>query len=93
MATTQTTLRGHHTATCATGARAELRRACDCGAGELPYRARVLVDEDVDGKRLVELQVDGPLTANEVTMLSIMLQELTRAEGQRWARAQGRKRK
>ena len=93
MAASQTTLRGHHTATCATGARAELRKGCDCGAGELPYRARVLVEEDGDGKRLIEIQVDGSLTTSEVTMLSIMLQELARGEGQRWARAQGRKRK
>ena len=93
MAAPQTTLRGHHTATCATGARAEVRGACDCGAGELPYRARALSETDEQGKRLIELQVDGPLTTSEVTMLSIMLQELTRDEGQRWARAQGRKRK
>ena len=92
MAALQTTLRGHHTATCATGARAELRKSCDCEAGELPYRARALIEEDGDGKRLIEIQVDGPLTTREVTMLSIMLQELARGEGQRWARAQGRKR-
>ena len=83
--------RGQHTPTCASGARAETRGPCDCGAGELPYRARTIDQKDDDGKRLVEIQIDGPLTTGEATMLSIMLQELTRDEGQRWARAQERK--
>jgi hypothetical protein len=48
---------------------------------------------DESGKRLVEVQIDGPLTTSEVVMLSIMLQELTRDEGQRWARAQERKKR
>lgn len=86
-------MRGQHTATCASGARAETRGPCDCGAGELPYRARTLDEVDTDGKRLVEIQIDGPLTTGEATMLSIMLQELTREEGQRWARAQERRKK
>jgi hypothetical protein len=87
------TTRGQHTPTCASGARAETRAACDCGAGELPYRARTLQETDETGKRLVEIQIDGPLTTGEVVMLSIMLQELTRDEGQRWARAQERKKR
>ena len=86
-------MRGQHTPTCASGARAEYRAACDCGAGELPYRARTLKETDAAGKRLVEIQIDGPLTTAEVVMLSIMLQELTRDEGQRWARAQERKKR
>jgi len=79
-------MRGHHTPTCATGARAETRGPCDCGAGSLPYRARTLPETDEQGKRLVEIQIDGPLTTSETTMLAIMLQELTRDEGQRWSR-------
>lgn len=87
-------MRGQHTPTCASGARAELRAACDCGAGELPYRARVIPDStDESGKRLVEVQIDGPLTTDEVVMLSIMLQELTRDEGQRWARKDARRKR
>lgn len=87
-------MRGQHTPTCASGARAETRGPCDCGAGELPYRARVIKEQtDETGKRLVEIQIDGPLTTGEVVMLSIMLQELTREEGQRWAREQERKRR
>lgn len=86
-------MRGMHTATCASGARAETRGPCDCGAGELPYRARVLEETDDDGKRLVEIQIDGPLSTAEVGLLAIMLQELTRAEGERWARAEMRKKK
>jgi hypothetical protein len=93
MAALQTTLRGQHTPTCAVGARAEARRACDCGAGELPYRARTVPDTDGTGKRLVEIQIDDLLTTGEVGQLSIMLQELTRDEGQRWARAQERKKR
>jgi hypothetical protein len=58
----------------------------------LPYRARTLPETDESGKRLVEIQIDGPLTTGEVTMLSIMLQELTRDEGQRWARVDARRR-
>lgn len=85
-------MRGQHTPTCASGARAEHRGPCDCGAGELPYRCRTLKETDETGKRLVEIQVDGPLTTAEVSMLAITLQELTREEGQRWARAQARKR-
>ena len=84
-------MRGQHTPTCVSGARAELRGPCDCGAGELPYRARTMSQADTDGKRLVEVQVDGPLTTGEAVMLSILLQELTREEGQRWARTQERR--
>lgn len=84
-------MRGSHTATCASGARAETRATCDCGAGERPYRARVIKECDADGQRLVVIEVDGPLTTGEATMLSIMLQELTRVEGQRWARAGARR--
>lgn len=79
-------MRGAHTPTCASGARAETRAACDCGAGEPPYRARVMDETDEAGKRLVEIQIDGPLTTSEAVMLSIMLQELTRQEGQRWSK-------
>jgi hypothetical protein len=86
-------MRGQHTATCAIGARAETRGPCDCGAGELPYRARLLKETDERGHHLVEVQVDGPLTTSEVTMLSIMLQELTGAEGQRWSRADARRKR
>lgn len=86
-------MRGQHTATCAAGARAETRAECDCGAGPLPYRARVLPETDDDGKRLVEIQIDGPLSTAEVGLLSIMLQELIRVEGERWARADMRKKK
>lgn len=84
-------MRGEHTPACASGARAEHRAACDCGAGELPYRARTLTETDETGKRLVEVQIDGPLTTTEVVMLSIMLQGLTRAEGERWARVDARR--
>lgn len=86
-------MRGQHTPTCASGARAETRGPCDCGAGELPYRARTIEQTEPDGRRLVEIQIDGPLTTGEAVMLSIMLQELTREEGQRWARAQERRKK
>jgi len=79
-------MRGAHSPTCASGARAEQRAACDCGAGErAPYRARMLPEKDDSGRRLVEIQIDGPLTTGEVTMLSILLQELTKEEGRRWS--------
>jgi hypothetical protein len=39
---------------------------------------------------MVEIEIDGPLTTGEVVMLSIMLQELTREEGARWARRDAR---
>jgi len=86
-------VRGAHTATCASGARAETRGKCDCGAGEAPFRARLLKETDGRGHQLVELQVDGPLTTSEAVMLSIMLQDLTKEEGQRWARAKARRKK
>lgn len=86
-------MRGEHTPTCATGARAEHRAACDCGAGELPYRARTLDETSSSGKRLVEIQIDGPLTVHEVGALTIMLQELTRREAERWARADARRKR
>jgi hypothetical protein len=53
---------------------------------EPPYRLRLLDTLDGDGRRHVEIVVDGPLTTTEATMLSIMIQELTKEEGQRWAR-------
>ncbi len=80
-------MRGQHTPTCAIGARAETRGDCDCGAGELPYRARMLDEKDERGHRMVQIVIDGPLTTGEVVMMTIMLQELTRVEGERWARA------
>lgn len=48
----------------------------------------MLDEKGDDGKRLVEVQIDGPLSTTEVVMLSIMLQELTKDEGQRWSRRQ-----
>jgi hypothetical protein len=53
----------------------------------------MLKETDERGQRLVELQVDGPLTTGEVVMLSIVLQELTREEGQRWARVDARRKR
>jgi hypothetical protein len=79
-------MRGRHSSTCASGARAETRGQCDCGAGELPYRARTLKEVDETGRRKVEIQIDGPLTTGEATMLGLYLLELTKQEGQRWAR-------
>jgi hypothetical protein len=84
-------IRGAHSSTCATGARAEVRGDCDCGAGETPYRARVIDQTDESGKRLVEIQIDGPLNVHEVGLMCLMLHELTKAEAQRWARADMRK--
>lgn len=86
-------MRGRHTETCSSGARAETRGPCDCGAGERPYRARVLKETDERGQRLVEIKIDGPLTTSETVSLSIMLQELTRDEGQRWSRADARRKR
>ncbi len=48
---------------------------------------RVTGDVGADGKRLVEVQVDGLLSPGEATMLSIQIQELTKDEGQRWSRS------
>jgi hypothetical protein len=48
----------------------------------------MLDEKGDDGRRLVEIQIDGPLSTAETTMLSIMLQELTKEEGQRWSRRQ-----
>lgn len=86
-------MRGAHTATCASGARAETRAECDCGAGPLPYRARILDELDERGFPLVEIVIDGPMTTTEVTMMSIMLMELTKAAGEQWARKGQRKKK
>jgi hypothetical protein len=74
-----------HSESCATGARAELRGECDCGGIALPYRARLLDQLDGHGRRLVEIQVDGPLTTTDATYLGIVIQELTKEEGQRWS--------
>lgn len=70
---------------CIFGSRAETRGECNCGAGDRPYRARVLKETDEHGRRLVEVEIDGPLTTGEVAMLSIMLQDLTKEEGRRWS--------
>jgi len=86
-------MRGQHTATCASGARAETRGPCDCGAGERPYRVRMLTETDERGQQLVEVVIDGPLTTSEAVSLSILLQELTRVEGQRWARTDARRKR
>lgn len=83
-----------HTPTCATGARAEIRGPCDCGAViERPYQIRLLDSKDGTGRRLVDLQVRGALTTAEATELSITIQELTKQEGERWARGRASKRK
>lgn len=76
-----------HSPTCASGARAELRGECDCGAvDDRPYRARFTDTHDDTGRRLIELQLDRPLTCREAGELEIVLQTMTREEGQRWAR-------
>lgn len=85
-------MRGLHSAICATGARAEVRGPCDCGAGELPYRARMLDLRDAQGHRMIDIHVDGPLTPTEAVMMSIMLQELAKEEGRLWAMADARRR-
>ncbi len=56
-----------------------------------PFRMRML-ENDIDstGRRKVELVVDGPLTTAEAIVLAMQLQELTRAEGERWAKRRGR---
>lgn len=86
------TLRGPHTPTCASGARAETRAECDCGAGARPYRCRLLDAKDEDGHRLVQIETDGPLSTAEACLFALQLLELTRVEGERWAKEQGRKR-
>jgi hypothetical protein len=53
----------------------------------------VIDETDETGKRLVEVQVDGPLTTAEVTMFALSLLELTRAEGERWARIGARRKR
>lgn len=82
-----------HAPTCATGARAEIRGPCDCGATRrLPYRIRAHpTAREPDGRRLVEIEVESPITGTDAVMLSIALQELTRIEGQRWARADAKR--
>jgi len=85
------TIRGSHTAVCASGARAETRAECDCGASQRPYRCRLLDAVDADGKRLVEIETDGPLSTAEAGLFALQLQELGRVEGERWAREQQRR--
>lgn len=82
-----------HAPTCASGARAEQRGPCDCGAVDSrPYRAR-FTDTKHEGRRLIELELDRPLTTGEAVELSLVLQEMTREEGARWAREDMRREK
>ena len=51
-----------------------------------------MIDQtDDSGKRLVEIQIDGPLNVHEVGLMCLLLHELTRREAERWARADQRK--
>lgn len=84
-----------HAPTCATGARAERRGPCDCGSTQsVPFRIGMHGGTAVDesGRRLVEIEVDSPMTTADAVQLSIALQDLTRIEGQRWAAADAKKR-
>ena len=79
-----------HAETCSTGARAERRGECNCGAVDArPYRLRAV---DVAGsiERAVELVVERPLTLTEAVELSLSMQELTREEAQRRCRREER---
>jgi hypothetical protein len=53
----------------------------------------MIKETDEHGQQLVEVVIDGPLTTSEAVSLSILLQELTRVEGQRWARADARRKR
>ncbi len=84
-----------HTATCASGARAETRGECDCGAMDTrPFRLRMVPEADALGKRKVELVMVGhagyALTSAQACDLALALLEMARIEGQRWANANAR---
>jgi len=65
-----------HENTCATGARAERRGPCDCGAlAARPWRIRRSEDATTDEQR-IELEVDGHLTSAEAMDLALTLQAL-----------------
>jgi hypothetical protein len=52
---------------------------------------RIVDEQDADGKRMLEIQVDGPLSTAEAGLLAIMIQEAGRVEGERWSREECRK--
>lgn len=86
-----------HTPECASGARAEKRGDCNCGAVEQrPYRVRTSYGGrdgyalDELGKRMVHVEVLRPLTTREAVEMSIAIQEFSRVEGERWSREQHR---
>lgn len=78
-----------HTPTCASGARAETRGKCNCGAKQQDpaWSVRVLDAMDAAGHPMVELKAREELTSGEAVMLSIALQEATRECGRRFAQA------
>lgn len=81
----------NHSPTCASGARAEQRGPCDCGAIDArPWRVR-FTDTMHEDRRLIEFEIDRPLTTTEALDLALSVQEMTRIEGERWARADMRK--
>ncbi len=77
-----------HVETCATGARAEKRGPCDCGAPEhFPaWTIRVLEEREPSGAPFVEVKTTEKLTSTEAAMFALALLDCTRECGARFAR-------
>ncbi len=66
-----------HAPNCATGARAEKRGPCDCGAVDArPWRLRPVHYVDRDQAVEIEIVIDRVLTTHEAMDLALTLQHL-----------------
>lgn len=76
-----------HAPTCPTGARAEQRGACTCGAATRPaaFTLRIREERCGDGRALVDLEAPQPLTWIEVFALGQALEAVQLETGRRWA--------
>lgn len=67
-----------HTPECATGARAETRGACNCGAHERPavWSIQVLREVDDNGRNKIRIHVPDALTWVETCSLGLALHDV-----------------
>lgn len=76
-----------HAVGCATGARAEQRAECDCGAEsqEAAWEIEILKELDTAGHSKVSVVTAAVMTSGEAVSLSIALADITRECGRLFA--------
>lgn len=80
-----------HAPQCVTGARAETRGGCTCGAIDRApaFVLRILSERDESGRQLVQVSIPQALTWLEVCALQLALEQVQSETARTWARDRG----